>query len=272
MVIVHKATEPPFSGKYDKYWKKGTYICKRCNSPLYQSKDKFDSGCGWPSFDNEISGAIKQVLDSDKIRNEVQCVNCGAHLGHVFTGEGLTEKNVRHCVNSISLNFESLEEEQRIEKAIFAGGCFWGLEHYLQRVKGVLSTSTGYIGGHKNYPTYEEVCSNRTGHAEAVEIIFDPQVITYEEMVKLFFEIHDPTQINRQGPDIGMQYRSEIFFLNDKQKVTIQKLIKRLEDKGYRIVTKVTKATKFWTAEKYHQDYYDKTNNNSYCHAYTKRF
>ena len=111
MVIIHKATEPPFSGKYNKYWEKGTYICKRCNSPLYQSKDKFDSGCGWPSFDNEISGAIKQVLDSDKIRNEVQCVNCGAHLGHVFTGEGLTEKNVRHCVNSISLNFESLEEE-----------------------------------------------------------------------------------------------------------------------------------------------------------------
>ena len=111
MVIVHKATEPPFSGKYDKYWKKGTYICKRCNSPLYQSKDKFDSGCGWPSFDNGISGMIKQVLDSDKIRNEIQCVNCGAHLGHVFTGEGLTEKNVRHCVNSISLNFESLEEE-----------------------------------------------------------------------------------------------------------------------------------------------------------------
>ena len=110
-VIIHKATELPFSGKYDKYWEKGTDICKRCNMPLYRSNDKFDSGCGWPSFDEEITGAVKRVLDSDKVRIEILCTNCGAHLGHVFTGEGLTEKNVRHCVNSISMRFEPSEEE-----------------------------------------------------------------------------------------------------------------------------------------------------------------
>ena len=146
------------------------------------------------------------------------------------------------------------------------------MEYYLRRTEGVLSTSAGYTGGHRESPNYNEVCSNDTGHAEAVEIIYDPNVISYEELTKLFFETHDPTQINRQGPDIGNQYRSEIFFLNDEQKITAEKLIKILEDKGHRVATKVTKATMFWNAEKYHQDYYNKTNDKPYCHGYTKRF
>jgi len=146
-----------------------------------------------------------------------------------------------------------------LKRVIFAGGCFWGVEHYFQRVKGVISTSVGYTGGCKDNPTYKEVCSDDTGHTEAVEVVYNPEITSYEELAKLFFEIHDPTQVNRQGPDLGSQYRSEIFYLNDEQRITSEKLIKMLEDKGYKVATKVTKATTFWKAEEYHQDYYKKS-------------
>ena len=269
-VIVHRGTERPFSGKYNSHFEQGTYVCKRCNAPLYRSNDKFRSHCGWPSFDDEIEGAVERRPDPDGMRTEIVCTTCGGHLGHVFEGEGLTPANVRHCVNSVSLSFAPAEPAT--QRAIFASGCFWGTEHMLQRTPGVLSTTVGYTGGHTENPTYKQVCSGRTGHAEAVEVVYDPQKTDYETLAKLFFETHDPTQVNRQGPDVGTQYRSVIFYLDDEQKQTAGKLVKELETKGYRVATRIVAAGKFWPAEDYHQDYYGKTGKQPYCHAYKKRF
>lgn len=271
-VIVYKGTETPFSGKYYKFDGKGTYLCKRCGAPLYKSSDKFDSGCGWPSFDDVIPGAVKRVPDADGIRTEITCAGCGAHLGHVFEGEGFTSKNTRHCVNSISLNFEPESKDVKTEKAYFAGGCFWGTEHLLKEIPGVISTRVGYMGGRTKNPTYKQVCEGNTGHAEAVEIVFDPSKTDYETLAKFFFEIHDPTQLNRQGPDVGDQYRSAVFYEDESQKAIALKLIDILKAKGYKVVTEVTKADKFWEAEKYHQDYYEYTGKRPYCHVYKKKF
>ncbi len=158
------------------------------------------------------------------------------------------------------------------KRALFASGCFWGTEYHFERAPGVLSTRVGYTGGRTPHPTYREVCSGRTGHAEAVEVIFDPDVISYEELAKLFFETHDPTQVNRQGPDVGDQYRSAIFYLDEEQKATAERLIRTLKAKGYPVATEVTAASTFWPAEDYHQKYYDRTGHSPYCHVYTKRF
>lgn len=160
----------------------------------------------------------------------------------------------------------------KTNRAIFAGGCFWGVEYYFQKEPGVIETNVGYIGGYKDNPTYEEVLSKKTGHFEAVEIIYDPLKISYEKLVKLFFEIHDPTQVGRQGPDKGVQYSSVIFYLNNEQKLIAEKLIKILKEKGYKVVTELKKSDKFWKAENYHQDYYIKKGGTPYCHIYTKRF
>lgn len=267
-VIEGKGTEAPFTGKYYKFKEKGTYNCRKCGAVLYRSSDKFESECGWPSFDDEIPGAVTRKPDTDGMRTEITCANCGGHLGHVFTGERLTKKNIRHCVNSVSLEFVP----EKRETAIFAGGCFWGVEHLLRQVKGVLSVESGYTGGKTSNPTYEEICSGETGHAEAVEVVFDANQVSYEKVAKYFFEIHDPTQTDRQGPDIGTQYRSEIFYTSEEQKSSATKLINLLKSKGYKVATKVTKAAKFYPAEKYHQDYYLKKGTQPYCHSYIKRF
>lgn len=287
-VIVDKGTEYPNTGEYVHNKKDGLYLCKRCNAPLFDSKSKFNSGTGWPSYDDFIDDAVEVVLDADGYREEIVCRNCKGHLGHVFYNEGFTNKNTRHCVNSISLNFVerddprlnmTIEEETKIDTtnmktAIFASGCFWGTEYFFEQSKGVISTQVGYIGGTKDNPTYEEVCANTTGHAEAVKVIYNADETDYETLCKLFFETHDPTQVNRQGPDIGEQYRTEIFYLNLEQKEIAERLKKILEEKGLDVATKITDASDlpFWDGEDYHEHYYSKKGGSPYCHIYTKRF
>ncbi|MEN8223079.1 MAG: bifunctional methionine sulfoxide reductase B/A protein [Acidobacteriota bacterium] len=271
-VIEDKGTERPFTGKYYKHNEKGTYTCKRCDAPLYRSIDKFDSDCGWPSFDDEIDGAVKRIPDADGSRTEIICANCNAHLGHVFLGERFTTSNTRHCVNSVSMNFVPAETERQTETAIFASGCFWGTQYHFEKKDGVVSTRAGFTGGRAGEVTYEEVCEGTTGHAEAVEVTFDPSVVTYEELARLYFNTHDPTQLNRQGPDVGTQYRSEIFYTNDTQKRTAEKLIKILKDKGLKVVTALSRSGEFQEAEKYHQNYYRRKGGTPYCHIYQNKF
>ncbi len=278
-VILYKGTERPFTGKYNDFFETGVYTCKRCGAELFESSSKFRSHCGWPSFDDQIPGAVKWQPDADGMRTEIVCNHCGGHLGHVFQGEQLTAKNTRYCVNSISMDFVSADErnarakaERKTERAIFASGCFWGTEYHLQRAAGVISTTVGYIGGHVDNPTYRQVCTDKTGHAEAVEVVYDPTKTNYETLAKLFFETHDFTQLNRQGPDIGRQYRSEVFYLSDEQKQVAEKLVQTLREKGYDVKTAITPASKFWPAEDYHQDYYNKTQKTPYCHIYRRIF
>jgi peptide methionine sulfoxide reductase msrA/msrB len=272
-VINNKGTEIPFTGKFVNYKEKGTYVCKKCGAALYYSSDKFASDCGWPSFDDEIKGAVNRFPDADGIRTEITCASCGAHLGHIFESERLTSKNVRHCVNSVSLEFVPAQlEPGRYGTAIFAGGCFWGVEYFLQKEPGVISVTSGYTGGHVRNPSYKQVCTGTTGHAEAVKIMYDPGKTSYDKLLRLFLEIHDPTQIGGQGPDLGDQYRSEIFYLNEEQRKIAEKDINILKSKGYKVVTAVTKASEFFDAEDYHQDYYFNNGKVPYCHSYTKRF
>lgn len=268
-VIIDKGTQRPFAGKYTDFKEKGIYICKQCDAPLYKSDDKFDSGCGWPSFDDEVEGAIKRVPDADGKRVEIVCANCGGHLGHVFKSEGLTPKNIRHCVNSISMKFIPAEV---IKKAYFAGGCFWGVEYHFDKLDGVISAKSGYMGGELKNPSYRDISSGKTGHLEVVEITYDEKKVDYETLAKLFFEIHDPTQTDGQGPDIGSQYLSAVFTSDKDEKKVIEKLIQILEKKGMSIATKILEYKPFYEAEEYHQDYYDKNKKQPYCHSYTKRF
>lgn len=290
-VIIHKGTERPFTGKYEKHFEKGVYTCRRCGAELFESSSKFRSDCGWPSFDEQIPGAVKWQPDPDGMRTEIICNNCGGHLGHVFLGEQLTEKNTRYCVNSISMDFIPAEQRQakteagasnakdsagqtqvKTERALFASGCFWGTEYYFKKAPGVISTTVGFTGGRVENPTYKQVTTGRTGHAETTEVIYDPSKTSYEQLARLFFETHDFTQVNRQGPDIGPQYRSAIFYLNDEQKQIAEKLVQQLKQKGCDVRTEITKAGTFWPAEDYHQDYYEKTQGTPYCHIYRKIF
>ncbi len=275
-IIVNKGTERAFSGKYVKTTDKGVYKCKVCDTALYKSDDKFSSHCGWPSFDDAISGAIKEVPDKDGRRTEIVCANCGAHMGHVFKGEGMTKKNVRHCVNSASLQFDKTKVKKAVtstlKKAYFAGGCFWGVEYYFEEISGVKEVISGFMGGHVKNPKYKEVIRKKTGHLETVEVIYDPSKVSYETLAKTFFEIHDPTQRNGQGPDIGSQYLSAVFVSDPQEKRTIEKLIGILEGKGLKIATKVLPKAPFYSAEAYHQNHYERKGGTPYCHRRVKRF
>lgn len=264
-IIIHKGTEPPFSGEYDDFFEEGIYVCRRCSSPLYDSKDKFDAHCGWPSFDDEIEGAVTKTLDADGMRTEITCAHCGAHLGHLFLGEKMTPKDARYCVNSISMKFVPKEKQ---ETAVFGGGCFWCVEAIFLMVRGILLTEPGYAGGRKDHPTYEEVSSGITGHAEVVNILFDKDAVSYEDLLSVFFYSHDPTTANRQGDDVGTQYRSLILYTSDAQKEAAKNYIKDLERTGAyekKIVTEVKPLETFYPAEEYHKKYFKKNRAAPYC-------
>jgi peptide methionine sulfoxide reductase msrA/msrB len=271
-IVRDKATEQPFTGEYESYDQPGTYLCRQCGLALYRSFAKFHSGCGWASFDEEINSAVKHQTDQDGRRTEILCARCDAHLGHVFHGEQFNDKNTRHCVNSLSLDFVRDLEIKDTQEAIYAAGCFWGVEYYFKKLPGVLKVEVGYSGGDHDEPTYESVCDHHTGHFEVVRVVFDPTIITYEALTKYFFEIHDPTQTDGQGPDHGEQYLSRIFYFDEEQKNIAEKVMQQLTNKGYVLATQLLPVNIFWKAEDYHQNYYDRTGSKPYCHQWTQRF
>ena len=267
-IIIKKGTERPGSGAYNNTKEAGYYTCRRCGALLYHSQAKFDSGCGWPSFDDAVPGAVKRTPDADGSRVEITCNNCQGHLGHVFEGEGFTAKNTRHCVNSLSMKFVP---EKDTETVYFAGGCFWGVEHLFRGLTGVIEATSGYMGGTSENPNYNEVSTGNTGHAEAVRVVFIPKQVSYEQVARLFFEIHDPSELNKQGPDIGTQYRSAVFTDDKAQIAVIKKLMALLNEKGWQTVTSIEPLAKFYPAEDYHQLFIEK-NPNRPCHLPVARF
>lgn len=271
-IICDKKTEYPHSGIYNELKTQGSYICRRCGWALFRADSQFASGCGWPSFDVEIDDHVKHLPDLDGIRTEIVCKRCDAHLGHVFKGEHITVKNTRYCVNSLSIDFVANGDVNDTKEAIVAGGCFWGVEHLLGQMEGVLKVESGYTGGTTSNPSYDAVCSGHTGHLEAVRVVFDTDKTDYQSVIKRFFEIHDPTQSSGQEPDIGSQYQSAVFYFNETQKHITEQLIQQLKNNNYDVVTKLIPVHPFWAAEAYHQNYYVKNNKQPYCHSPVNRF
>ena len=261
-------TERPFCGTLLDNKKEGIYVCVAGGLPLFSSSSKFNSGTGWPSFfaPFDPEHIIEKVDRSHgMVRTEILDARSGAHLGHVFD-DGPPPTGKRYCLNSAALKFiakgEPLPPESQPNVAYFAGGCFWGVEDRFAQIPGVIDAESGYAGGAVLNPTYKAVCSGDTGHAETVRIVFDPRKVSYEQLVRFFFKIHDPTTMNRQGPDIGTQYRSAIYTVNEDQKRVADSVIAALTAekafKGRKIVTEVTPYSNYFAAEEYHQDYHKK--------------
>ena len=259
-ILKDKGTESPFTGEYNEHFEAGIFICRACENPLYESNTKFNSGCGWPSFDDEIKGAINRYedLSSGRIRTEICCSNCDGHLGHVFAGEQITEKDTRHCVNSLSIRFKPYSQ---LQKATFGAGCFWSVEKLFKANEGVYLSSVGYMGGTNDLPTYKQVCSGATNHAEVIDLYFNAEKVSYITLLNLFWENHNPTTLNRQGADNGTQYRSVVFFHNEQQQEDAEQSKKEQQQHWQQeIVTQIVPSSTFYRAEEYHQNYLNKNN------------
>ncbi|MCC6546589.1 bifunctional methionine sulfoxide reductase B/A protein [Candidatus Sumerlaeota bacterium] len=299
-IMKENGTERPFNNEYWNNHEPGIYVDRISGVPLFSSKDKFDSGTGWPSFTKPLSkGSLQEITDDSHgmSRTEVRAAKSDSHLGHVFN-DGPAPTGLRYCMNSASLLFVPAKDLEKngleayapdfgikavgdagngtkdtvpvkLEKATFAAGCFWGVEETFRNIDGVKSTMVGYTGGKKENPTYKEVCTDTTGHAEAVEVEYDPAKVSYAQLLDVFWKNHNPTTLNRQGPDVGTQYRSAIFYHSPEQKQAAEESLKALEESGRygnkKIVTQIVPATTFNKAEEYHQKYLAK-NGLANCH------
>lgn len=261
-----KGTERPFSSEMCSSFEPGPYACVCCESLLFDAGKKFESGTGWPSFTQPVrENAIAYHADRSHgmYRIETTCNTCGAHLGHVFQ-DGPRPSGLRYCMNALALK----KLDRKYETATFGGGCFWCTEAVFQQLKGVQKVTSGYSGGKRPDPTYEQVCSGATGHAEVVQITFDPNEISYADLLRIHLSTHDPTTLNRQGADHGTQYRSIILTHNSDQEATAQQILAEMQpDFQDEIVTQIEPLDVFYPAEEYHQNYFNNNPAQPYCAA-----